>query len=97
MLDVRTHNDITRDLLEALKERTWVEERILKHCNCCNDTWETCCSSCGAPEGDGYHGNWENFRQHKEGCALAALILEAETYLRIEEQLQQEQEAQGAA
>lgn len=91
----RTNLDIFRDLLAALKDREWVEVRHAKPCNCCHDTWETECSSCGAEAGD--YMNDDNYKQHKPGCTLAALILEAETFIRIEEQLEEQREMQAVA
>ncbi len=99
MIEPRTTTDIMRDLLDALKEREWVEVRHSKGCGCCPDTWETECTSCGAEAGGTLNakGHWEESREHKPGCNLAALILEAETFIRIEEQLAEEREMQGAS
>lgn len=90
----RLITDIMRDLLSELQEREWVEVRHSKGCNCCRDTWETECTSCGAEAG---HYNDENYRTHKPDCKLAALIRETEAFIRIEEQLQEERELQAVA
>jgi hypothetical protein len=99
MIEPRTNTDIIRDLLSELQEREWVEVRRSKGCNCCPDTWETICTSCDAEVAGGYdpRGRWVESRDHKPGCKLAALILEAETFVRIEDQLQEERELQGVA
>ena len=84
--------DIMRDLLDELRKREWVEVRHSKGCNCCPDTWETECTSCGAEEG---HYKDPNYQTHKPDCQLAALIRETEAFIRIEEQLQEEREMQA--
>jgi hypothetical protein len=92
LAEPRTVTDIMRDLLSELQDREWVETRISRGCNCCRDEWEIQCRSCGAEAGD-YAS--EDYCTHKPGCKLAALILETETFIRIEEQLQEEREMQA--
>jgi hypothetical protein len=95
MIEPRTNTDIIRDLLSELQEREWVEVRRAGcQRGCCGDVYTTECTSCGAEEGD-YKS--ETYRHHKPGCKLGALILEAETFIRIEDQLQEERELQGVA
>jgi hypothetical protein len=86
----RTNADILRDLLDRVKENEWVEQYTRCGRGCCGD-WTTECPSCKVEQGDDYRS--ETYRQHKPGCQLAALILEAETYLSVEEKLEAEREA----
>lgn len=75
-----TSPDLIRDLLEALRSREWVE--VYERCRrgCCGE-WHTRCTDCGDDEGS-----------HKEDCTLKALIVRAEAFLAIEEQLAEERE-----
>jgi len=85
----RTNLDIIRDLIDKVKEHEWVEHYQRCGRGCCGE-WSTRCDSCHADEGD--YAKPETYRQHKEGCQLAALIAEAEAYLRVEERLADERE-----
>ena len=67
-----------RDLLERVEE--W-PERPRYDGRGGYEGWETKCPTC---EEDGE--DWKT-REHKPGCALAALLLEVRTYLEVEEQL----------
>lgn len=90
MEEPRTHVNMMRDLLERVTAHEWVSgyERCPR--NCCDDYFHRC-SECEADAGD-QHKNPEKYKQHKPGCQLAALILEVEAYLSIEEKLQEERE-----
>lgn len=84
IVEPRTTADIVRDLLARVEGHVWIEhyERCSK--GCCGK-WSTTCTSCGADEGD--YDDPNDYQQHKEGCRLKALILEAETFLAVEEEL----------
>lgn len=90
LVEPRTNTDIMRDLLEHVQRHEWVEHYQRCGRGCCGE-WETTCPSCDAPEGD---YDKDDYQTHKPGCRLAALILEAETFIRIEEQLAEERELQ---
>jgi hypothetical protein len=83
-----TSPDLIRDLLGALRDREWVE--VYERCprGCCGD-WHTRCTECDADQ-----GNYKDpdYQKHKEGCRFKALIVRAEAFLAIEEQLAEERE-----
>jgi hypothetical protein len=83
-----TSPDLIRDLLEALKRHEWEEKYERCPRGCCGD-WHTRCPSCGADEGQ-YKA--DDYQVHKPDCHLKALILRAEAFLAIEEQLAEERE-----
>lgn len=70
----RTNADILRDLLAATKEREWVATYTRCGHGCCGD-WSYTCSGC-----NGHEPN------HEKDCRIAALIQEAEAFLRAEEE-----------
>lgn len=84
VVEPRTTADIVRDLLARVEAGEWVE--MYNRCSkgCCGE-WSTECPSCGAHEGD--YDDPNAYRQHKEGCRLKALIVEAEAFLAVEEEL----------
>ncbi len=90
MDDPRTHLDMMRDLLVHAKEREWFGAWETCSRSCCQK-YHTRCSECGVDEGD--YDKPESYRKHKPECRLAALILEAETYLEVEDKLAEEREA----
>jgi hypothetical protein len=69
----RTHLDMMRDLVAALRDREWIQGHVW-----CGDGYDSGCSECEAltptKEGEG----------HKPGCKTAALLVEAEAFLRVE-------------
>lgn len=87
----RTHLDIMRDLLEFAQDHEWVDEDVYcgRGCNCLRGS-HTICPECKAEKGQ--YGT-EQYRQHEPGCRLHALILEAETYIDVEQQLEAERQA----
>ena len=86
----RTHLDMMRDLFGHAQAREWVGAHESCSRGCC-EKWHVRCSDCGADEGD--YKKPESYRKHKEGCKLAPLILEVETYLEVEQTLAEEREA----
>lgn len=85
MDSLRTHADLVRDLLEIAISTEW--ETTYERCGrgCCGE-WKTRCPSCGQDE----ESEADGYRTHKPGCRRAALILEAEAFLNVEEELNQE-------
>jgi hypothetical protein len=77
VVEPRTSADIIRDLLEAVREREWVEEYIPCGRGCCG-RWETRCAGCG--KGNGEAG------EHSADCRVAALIREVDAFLQAEEE-----------
>ena len=85
VVEPRTTADIVRDLLAVVEEHEWVyhETRYGLGVNTCPE--------CDADEGE--HGK-EGYRVHEPGCRRAAIILEARTFLEVEQELADAAEAQ---
>ena len=81
MSEPRTHLDMIRDLLGHVEE--WSERYAPDPRGGGFGKWETACPTCEAK--DDHHD--ARTREHKPGCVLAALLLEVNTYLEVEEQL----------
>ena len=73
MNEPRTHLDMMRDLVATLREREWMPGQVWR-----GDGYDPGCPECEAlepvREGEG----------HREGCKTAALLVEAEAFLRVE-------------
>ena len=82
----RTTVDIMRDLLEVVQEKEFTTEQVRCSRSCCYDWW-TSCSECSARE-EGY----KEPEKHDDDCKLAALIKEAEGFIKVEEDILDEQE-----
>ena len=81
-IEPRTPADMIRDLLKHVEE--WSERYVPCPRGGYHGNWETTCLTC---EADGE--DWRE-REHKPGCSRAALLLEARTYLEVEQQLEDE-------
>ena len=81
-IEIRTTKNIVEDLLQFVYGHEWVEVYVY-------DTWRKICPSCGA--NIGIWGS-ETYRQHKSDCKLIALIKEAEAYIRVENELEEQSE-----
>lgn len=82
MDDPRTHVDIMRDLLGMVREHEWISVTHYcgRGCHCVRGYGVEC------PTCDGAEPN------HKPGCPRAALILEVEAYLEVEEEIERRKE-----
>jgi hypothetical protein len=80
----RTTADIIRDFLEFTQEHEWFMEYIRCGHGCCGK-WEHHCLSCGNDQKSG----------HKSDCRLASMIKEAEAFLAVENEIEQQESAQN--
>jgi hypothetical protein len=83
-IEVRTTKNIVEDLLQFALEFEWVDEYHSRW-----DEWSTRCPSCYADQGK--FGE-EDYEKHDPGCKLVALIKEAEAYIRVENEIEEESE-----
>jgi hypothetical protein len=82
--DIRTTKNIVGDLLEFALEHEWIERYNSRW-----NKWSIRCDECDADRGE--FGE-EDYEKHDPGCKLAALIKEAEAYIRVENEIEEESE-----
>jgi hypothetical protein len=84
----RSTNDIIYDLLQIAIETQWSDR---KNTSChCHPEYAACCPECDTLLYDPSDSRHETENEHKPDCRRMALIREADAYLRVENELAEE-------